>query len=156
MRSIIFLFSILLIFSCSSPKEKIPYVPVMQSNATKIVIYQMMTRLFGNQTTVNKPYGTIEENGVGKFNDINDAALKGIKELGVSHVWYTGVLKHATLTDYTKFGIPLDDPDVVKGRAGSSYAIKDYYDVDPDLAVDVKNRVHEFDQLIERTHKNDL
>ncbi len=66
----------------------------------------MMTRLFGNQTTLNKPYGTLEENGVGKFNDISDAALKGMKELGVSHVWYTGVLEHATLTDYTKFGIP--------------------------------------------------
>jgi len=156
MRSITFLFSILLIFSCSSPKQKIPDVPVMQSSAKKIVIYQMMTRLFGNQTTLNKPYGTIEENGVGKFNDINDAALKGIKELGVSHVWYTGVLEHATLTDYTKNGIPLDDPDIVKGRAGSPYAIKDYYDVDPDLAVDVKNRVQEFEQLVERTHKNDL
>src|SRR6478735_548930 len=156
MRSITFLFSILLIFSCSSPKQKIPDVPVMQSSAKKIVIYQMMTRLFGNQTTLNKPYGTIEENGVGKFNDINDAALKGIKELGVSHVWYTGVLEHATLTDYTKNGIPLDDPDIVKGRAGSPYAIKDYYDVDPDLAVDVKNRVAEFEALLKRTHRKGL
>ncbi|HEV8513466.1 MAG TPA: alpha-amylase family protein [Cyclobacteriaceae bacterium] len=156
MRSITFLLSILLIVSCSSPKEKIPDVPVMQSKAKKIVIYQMMTRLFGNQTVLNKPYGTIEENGVGKFNDINDAALKGIKELGVNHIWYMGVLEHATLTDYTKFGIPLDDPDIVKGRAGSPYAIKDYYDVDPDLAIDVKNRMQEFEQLVERTHKNDL
>src|SRR5258706_14354630 len=156
MRNILFLLLILLTLGCSSPKEKIPEVPLMQSNAKKIIIYQMMTRLFGNQKTVNKPFGTLEENGVGKFNDINDAALKGIKELGVSHVWYTGVLEHALLTDYTQFGIPLDDADVVKGRAGSPYAIKDYYDVDPDLAVDVKNRVQEFDQLIERTHKNDL
>src|SRR6185369_17405827 len=110
--------SIFLICCCSAPKEKIPDVPVMQSQAKKIVIYQLMTRLFGNQTTLNKPSGTIEENGIGKFNDINDAALKGIKELGTTHVWYTGVLEHATLTDYTKFGIPLDDPDIVKGRAG--------------------------------------
>src|SRR6478735_339182 len=152
MRSITFLFSILLIFSCSSPKQKIPDVPVMQSSAKKIVIYQMMTRLFGNQTTLNKPYGTIEENGVGKFNDINDAALRGIKELGVTHVWYTGVIEHALLTDYTAQGIPLDDADVVKGRAGSPYAIKDYYDVNPDLAVNVKERMKEFEQLIERTH----
>src|SRR5258705_6498805 len=128
----------------------------MQSNAKKIVIYQMMTRLFGNQKTVNKAFGTLEENGVGKFNDINDAALKGIKELGVSHVWYTGVLEHAVLTDYTQFGIPLDDADVVKGRAGSPYAIKDYYDVNPDLAVEVKNRMQEFEQLVERTHKAGL
>jgi len=128
----------------------------MQSKAKKIVIYQMMTRLFGNQKTVNKPYGTLEENGVGKFNDVNEAALKGIKELGVTHIWYTGILEHATLTDYSKFGIPNDDADVVKGRAGSPYAIKDYYDVNPDLAVDVKNRVHEFEELIERSHKNNI
>jgi len=156
MRTITFLLSIFLILSCSSPKEKIPEVPLMQSKAKKIVIYQMMTRLFGNQKTVNKPYGTLEENGVGKFNDVNEAALKGIKELGVTHIWYTGILEHATLTDYSKFGIPNDDADVVKGRAGSPYAIKDYYDVNPDLAVDVKNRVHEFEELIERSHKNDL
>jgi len=156
MRSITLLLSILLIFRCSSPKEKIPDVPLMQSKAKKIIIYQMMTRLFGNQTTLNKLHGTVEENGVGKFSDINDAALKGIKELGVTYVWYTGVLEHATLTDYTKFGIPLDDADVVKGRAGSPYAIKDYYDIDPDLAVNVKNRMQEFEELVERTHKNDL
>src|SRR6478735_2182223 len=156
MRSITFLLSILLIFRCSSPKEKIPNVPLMQSEAKKIVIYQMMTRLFGNQTALNKLHGTVEENGVGKLNDINDAALKGIKELGVSHVWYTGVLEHATLTDYTKFGIPLDDPDIVKGKAGSPYAIKDYYDVNPDLAVDVNKRMNEFEALVSRTHEHDL
>jgi len=156
MRLITFLLLIFLILGCSSPKEKIPEVPLMQSKAKKIVIYQMMTRLFGNQKTLNKPYGTLEENGVGKFKDVNDAALKGIKELGVTHIWYTGVLEHATLTDYSKFGIPNDDPDVVKGRAGSPYAIKDYYDVNPDLSVDVKNRMEEFKELIERSHKNDL
>jgi glycosidase len=156
MRTITFLLLIVLIFGCATPKEKIPDAPMMQSKVRKTIIYQMMTRLFGNQKTLNKPYGTIEENGVGKFNDINDVALKSIKELGVTHVWYTGVLEHATLTDYTKFGIPNDDADVVKGRAGSPYAIKDYYDVDPDLAVDVNNRIQEFEQLIERTHKNDL
>src|SRR5258708_5085692 len=156
MRSITALSLLILVLGCTSPKEKIPDVPMMQSKAKKIVIYQMMIRLFGNQKNLNKPFGTLEENGVGKFNDISDAALKGIKELGVSHVWYTGVLEHAVLTDYTKFGISPDDADVVKGRAGSPYAIKDYYDVDPDLAVDVKNRIMEFDQLVERTHKNDL
>jgi glycosidase len=156
MRSILFLLLIFFTLGCSPPKEKIPDVPPMQSKAKKIVIYQMMTRLFGNTKTINKPFGTLEENGVGKFNDISDAALKGIKELGVSHIWYTGVLEHALLTDYTKYGIPLDDADVVKGRAGSPYAIKDYYDVNPDLATEVKNRMQEFEQLIARTHKNNL
>jgi len=116
MRLVTFLF--LIFFSCSSPKEKIPDVPLMQSKAKKTVIYQLMVPAVWKSETVNKLHGTLEENGVGKFNDINDAALKGIKELGVSHVWYTGVLEHATLTDYTQFGIPNDDADVVKGRAG--------------------------------------
>lgn len=121
-----------------------------------MVVYQMMTRLFGNKTAVNKPYGTLAENGVGKFNDINGVALRSIKDLGVTHVWYTGVIEHAVLTDYSKYGIALDDADVVKGRAGSPYAIKDYYDVNPDLAVNVPDRMKEFEQLIERTHTSGL
>lgn len=116
----------------------------------------MMTRLFADTTTTNKPFGTREENGVGKFNDITGKALEGIRELGVTHVWYTGILEHALITDLTAEGIPLDDPDVVKGRAGSPYAIKDYYDVNPDLAVSVPDRMKEFEQLVERTHATDL
>ena len=118
----------------------------------KLIIYQMMTRLFGNKKSLNKKYGTIEENGVGKFNDINDTALKALKDLGTTHVWYTGILEHATMTDYSKFGIKVDDADVVKGRAGSPYAIKDYYDVNPDLAENVEARMQEFEALIQRTH----
>jgi glycosidase len=144
------------VMACSSPKEKIPETPTMPGKSEKMVVYQMMTRLFGNTNATNKPYGTIDENGVGKMNDVNEAALKSIKELGVTHVWFTGIIEHAVLTDYTKFGIPLDDADVVKGRAGSPYAIKDYYDVNPDLAVDVKNRMNEFEQLIDRTHAQNL
>ena len=151
--SLFFLF----ILGCSAPKEKIPDTPLMATaSGSKIVIYQMMTRLFGNQNTTNKTYGTLEENGVGKFNDINETALKGIKELGTTHIWYTGVIEHALLTDYTAFGIPLDDADVVKGRAGSPYSIKDYYDVNPDLAVDVKNRMKEFEALVERTQSQGM
>ena len=146
----------LLLLGCTGPLEKIPDTLPMKSNSRKVVIYQMMTRLFGNQKTTNKPFGTLEENGVGKINDINEAALKGIKALGITHIWYTGVIEHAVLTDYTKFGIPLDDADVVKGRAGSPYAIKDYYDINPDLAVDVPNRMKEFEQLIERTHRQGM
>ena len=148
--------SLLLILGCVTPKDKIPDPTMVQSPGKKTVIYQMMTRLFGNQNSTNKPYGTQAENGVGKFNDVNEVALKGIKELGVTHVWYTGALEHALLTDYSIGGIPLDDADVVKGRAGSPYAIKDYYDVNPDLAVNVKNRMKEFEQLIDRTHAQDL
>jgi glycosidase len=119
----------------------------------KTVVYQVFTRLFGNTNTRNKPWGTLKENGVGKFNDFSVKALQEIKNLGVTHIWYTGVLHHATITDYSKYGISNDHPDVVKGRAGSPYAVKDYYQVDPDLAVDPLNRMEEFEKLIERTHK---
>jgi glycosidase len=157
MKKFVLLLIIAFIGSCTSPKERIPdTMPATQITSSKFVIYQMMTRLFGNTTNTNKKFGTIQENGVGKFNDINDVALEAIKQLGASHIWYTGVLEHAVLTDYTAFNIPLDDADVVKGRAGSPYSIKDYYDVNPDLAVDVKNRMAEFEQLIERTHKHGL
>jgi glycosidase len=148
-------YAIILLFilsACSLPKEKIPPVAVMEKTSGKIVIYQMMPRLFGNKKNMNTPYGTLAENGVGKFNDITPVALKAIRDMGVSHVWYTGVIEHATLSDNTAYGIPLDDADVVKGRAGSPYAIKDYYDVDPDLAVSVTNRMKEFEQLVSRTH----
>ena len=119
----------------------------------KIVLYQIFTRLYGNTNTTRKHGGTIEENGCGKFNDFTPAALRKISELGVSHVWYTGVIRHATMTDYSAYGIPRQHPAVVKGRAGSPYAIADYYDVDPDLACNVDKRMEEFEQLVERTHK---
>lgn len=146
-----------LLFSGCQQKDQIPDATMTSTQQTsKIVIYQMMTRLFSNVNTTNKPWGTLAENGCGKFNDINEAALKGIKNLGATHIWYTGVLEHATLTAYPNDSIPADHPFVVKGRAGSPYSIKDYYDVAPDLAVDVKNRMKEFESLIERTHNNGL
>ena len=119
----------------------------------KIVIYQIFTRLYGNKNETRKQGGTIEENGCGKLNDFTPAVLKRISQMGVSHIWYTGVIRHATMTDYTRYGIPRQHPAVVKGRAGSPYAITDYYDVDPDRAVDVEKRMQEFEQLVERTHK---
>nr|WP_304636782.1 alpha-amylase family glycosyl hydrolase [Pseudoalteromonas sp.] len=127
-----------------------------QAAISKPVVYQVFTRLFGNTNTTNKPWGTLEENGVGKFADFNDAALQGIKELGTTHVWYTGVPRHALVTDYTEYGLSQDDPDVVKGRAGSPYAVKDYYDVNPDLAINPERRLEEFVELINRTHKHGM
>ena len=122
----------------------------------KEVVYQVFTRLFGNTNTNNKPWGTIEENGVGKFNDFTDKALHEIKDLGVTYIWYTGVPHHALIRDYTSIGVSNDDPEVVKGRAGSPYAVKDYYNVNPDLAVNPANRLQEFEDLIARTHKAGL
>lgn len=120
-------------------------------------IYQIFTRLYGAcQPANNLPNGTITDNGVAKFNDFTADTLQRIKDYGFTHVWFTGVLEHATQTDYTRYGIHLDHPWIVKGRAGSPYAIKDYFDVDPDLAEDVPNRMAEFEALLERTHKAGL
>ena len=119
----------------------------------KVVIYQLLPRLFGNTNTTRKENGSLEENGCGKLNDINMTVLKRIRSLGVSHVWYTGVLRHATTTDYTAYGIPSQHAEIVKGRAGSPYAITDYYDIDPDLATVVPERINEWEALISRTHK---
>ncbi|MEM7150101.1 MAG: alpha-amylase family glycosyl hydrolase, partial [Pseudomonadota bacterium] len=151
------LLSTLVVQGCSDDNESTQAKTVVnKTEPVKPVVYQVFTRLFGNTQTANIPWGTKEQNGVGKFADFNDAALKGIKELGTTHVWYTGVLHHALVGDYTEYGISQDDPDVVKGRAGSPYAIKDYYDVNPDLAVNVTNRLEEFSALIERTHDHDM
>lgn len=127
----------------------------IQSNR-KEVIYQVFPRLFGNTNTTNKPWGTIEENGTGKFSDFTDIALQEIKNLGVTHIWYTGVPHHGVIADYSKYGITKDDPDVFKGRAGSPYAVKDYYNVNPDLADDPRHRLEEFKALVNRTHHNGL
>ena len=124
--------------------------------SSKIIIYQVFSRLYGNSCTARKPFGTIEENGAGKFNNFTPSVLKQIREMGVSHVWYTGVIRHATMTDYSSYGIPRQHPAVVKGRAGSPYAIVDYYDVDPDLAVNVGQRMDEFQKLVNRTHRAGL
>lgn len=140
--------------SCTTTKTEQVETPTPEKQ--KHVVYQVFTRLFGNTNTTNKAWGTIEENGVGKFNDFTNVALSELKALGVTHMWYTGVPHHGVIRDYTKFGISNDDPDVFKGRAGSPYAVKDYYNVNPDLAVDPAKRLEEFEALIERTHVNGM
>ncbi len=122
----------------------------------KIIIYQVFTRLFGNRNLTNKRDGSITENGCGKMNDFDDAVLQEIKELGITHIWFTGVIRHATKTDYTAYGIPKQHDAVVKGEAGSPYAITDYYDIDPDIAVDVEHRMQEWEELVNRTHQKGM
>ncbi|HXA10026.1 MAG TPA: alpha-amylase family glycosyl hydrolase [Chthoniobacterales bacterium] len=119
-------------------------------------IYQLFVRLFGNNNETRRPNGSLATNGVGKFNDINDAALASLQKLGISHIWLTGVLQQATGTDYSDIGQPVDDPDLLKGIAGSPYAIKDYFDVCPDYAVDPRKRLAEFKTLLERLHQHRL
>ncbi|WP_430809960.1 MULTISPECIES: alpha-amylase family glycosyl hydrolase [unclassified Carboxylicivirga] len=145
-------FLCLILMACQSkpPKKE------QDTTNGKTVVYQLFTRLFGNTNTTNKPWGTIEENGVGKFSDFNNEALSELKKLGITHIWYTGVPHHAVIRDYTAYGISNDDPDVVKGRAGSPYAVKDYYNVNPDLADNPANRLQEFKALIDRTHQHGM
>ena len=122
----------------------------------KVIIYQVFTRLYGNRNTHRQENGSIEENGCGKMADFTPKVLKDIAQMGISHIWYTGIIRHATTTDYTAYGVPRQHPAIVKGKAGSPYAIADYYDVDPDLAVDVSQRMLEFKSLVERSHEAGL
>lgn len=122
----------------------------------KPIIYQLLPRLFANYTAEPVPNGTIAENGCGKLNSITPKVLKEIRQLGATHVWYTGVIEHAHTPDYSRFGIPVHNPNIIKGKAGSPYAITDYYDIDPDLAVSVPHRMEEFEALVARTHRAGL
>src|SRR6516164_49555 len=119
----------------------------------KPVIYQIVARYFGNTNTTNQQDGTIEANGCGKFADITEIALQALEDLGVTHVWLTGCLRQATLTGYPDVELPSDDPDVVKGRAGSLFAVRDYFDVCPDYARHPANRLDEFVSLVDRIHR---
>lgn len=128
----------------------------MASTTNRIVIYQIFTRTFGNHNLTRKKNGTYEENGSGKMNDINAQVLRQMRGLGITHVWYTGIIRHASATNYSRHGIPTQHPTVVKGKAGSPYAITDYYDVDPDLAENVGRRREELRALLKRTHDEGL
>ncbi len=119
----------------------------------KPVIYQIFTRLMTNRNATCRPGGTLAENGSGKFNDYTPEIIASLRDLGATHLWLTGIIEHAQATDYTAAGIaPADNPYIVKGLAGSPYAIKDYYDVDPDLAENPETRMAEFEALVERIH----
>ncbi len=124
--------------------------PGRNGRRERVRIYQLLPRLFGNTTETRKLHGTIEENGVGKFADLHARALASFRVFGCTHLWLTGVLRHATATDYSPIGLPADDPDLLKGLAGSPYAIKDYFDVSPDLAVVPARRLDEFHALLAR------
>jgi glycosidase len=119
----------------------------------KLVIYQVFPRIFGNRNKTRRKNGSITENGAGKFSSFTPKVLSEIRKNGFTHLWYTGVVEHATQTDYNTCGIAKDHNAVVKGKAGSPYAIKDYYDVDPDLADRIPERMEEFEALIRRTHE---
>jgi glycosidase len=119
-------------------------------------IYQLMVRTFSNTNEARIANGTLVQNGSGRFADINERAMEAFVDMGFSHVWFTGVLQQATSTDWSSAGQPPDDPDILKGRAGSPYAVRDYFDVSPDYAVDATRRLAEFQELVDRTHEAGL
>ena len=121
---------------------------------SKTIIYQMLPRLWGNTASSHKKGGDLSENGTGRFSGVDSATFDYLKSLGVTHVWYTGVIRHATRE--TTHGCSPSSPQWVKGKAGSPYAITDYFDVNPYLADDPANRMEEFEDLVSRTHKAGL
>ncbi|MEG0427423.1 MAG: alpha-amylase family glycosyl hydrolase [Akkermansia sp.] len=114
----------------------------------KPVIYQLFVRHFSNMMRGGVPWGSLQKNGCGRFNDITSDALNQLVKMGITHVWLTGVLRHATQTPHD--GLNEQPSSIVKGIEGSPYAIIDYYDVDPDLAYIPNFRMDEFRDLIER------
>lgn len=117
-----------------------------------VSIYQVLPRLFGNRNTAPVFNGSIDENGTGKMSDFTPHVLAQIKDMGFTHIWYTGLIEHARCTANPECGIQAGNPLIIKGKAGSPYAITDYYDIDPDLADSVPDRLCEFDSLVQRTH----
>ncbi len=128
----------------------------MSQSTEKLIIYQIFPRVFTNTNGNCVPWGTYAQNGSGKLNDLSGHVIRSIKELGANCLWLTGVIEHATKTDFSKYGIAPDNPNVVKGEAGSPYAIKDYYDIDPALAVSVPDRMKEFVNLVKRVHREKM
>lgn len=157
----LFIMALTTVLGCSSGETVNPVSTDVDTDMAttgneRVVIYQLVVRLFSNTTETRVVDGTLEQNGVGTFAGINQAAIDGLKELGVTHVWLTGIPRQATLTDWSDIGMPPDDPDVVKGRAGSFYAIRDYYDTSPDYADDPEQRIEELQALVERLHDNGM
>ena len=120
----------------------------------KSIIYQIFPRYWGDRAGKQKKGGTLDENGCGKFSNIDRESLDYFKSLGVTHLWLTGIVRHAT--GESTGGCTASSPDWVKGRAGSPYAITDYYDVNPYLADVPEKRMEEFKDLLKRVHNAGL
>lgn len=119
-------------------------------------IYQLFVRTFGNKNTAPLFDGDKSQNGCGTFANINDNALESLKSLGITHIWLTGVIRHSSMTAYPELGIKSTNPQITKGKAGSPYSIMDYYDIDPDLAVNPQNRMEEFEETLNRIHEKGM
>lgn len=113
-----------------------------------MLVYQFLPRLWnavGNSTS---------EPRSGKFGDVDERFLGYLSDMGFTHLWMTGVVRHATTVPFD--GCPPSADQVVKGKAGSPYAIVDYYDVNPYMADNVDDRMGEFESLIRRVRLSGL
>ncbi len=152
MKKLLLPTALLAALACTACSSKTAGPEAQTEAEGKMVVYQMMVRLFGNDNTTNTFNGSREQNGCGRMSDITTEALQSIRRLGANYVWYTGILQQASKTDWSAQGLPKQTADVVKGNAGSPYAICDYYAVSPDIADNVATRMEEFEALVQRTH----
>lgn len=139
-----------------STEDQNPQQSLHKQPKEKLIIYQAFPRILTNSNPECKPWGSLEQNGSGHLKDIDSTLIRSIKELGVNCIWLTGIIEHATKTSFEEYGIPADNPNVVKGVAGSAYAIKDYYDVAPAIASDVAGRMKEFTDTVKRIHDEEM
>ena len=119
-------------------------------------IYQLFVRTFGNKNKDVVFDGDKSQNKCGTFVDIDNRALNALKALGITHIWLTGVIRHSSMTSYPELGIKSTNPLITKGKAGSPYSIMDYYDIDPDLAVNPQDRMAEFEDVVARIHEKGM
>ncbi len=154
--TVMVIFGVGVVSGCGGEDSRSEEPPAVVDDEMRPVVYQLAVRLFGNTKGTNEWNGDIVTNGVGKFAHIDETAIREIRDLGATHIWLTGVLQQATHTDYSHIGEPADDPDILKGKAGSFYAVRDYFDVSPDYALDPERRLQEFEQLVERIHDADM
>lgn len=122
----------------------------------KTMIYSYMPRLFRGVAAPLVAGGSYEQNGSGKFADMDEKALQQLRSMGFTHIWPIGVIRHASRCAFPEQGIEADPQATVKGQAGSPYAIADYFDVAPYLAHDPAKRMEEFEALLERSHRMGL
>jgi glycosidase len=99
------------------------------------VIYQLPIRTWGAHSQ-----GLA---GRGKVTDISDEILKKLALFGIDYLWLTGVMEAAS-SDVL-------DEDIIKGDAGSYYAIYDSWDVSPQIGT-----MNEFEDLVKRAHSHGL
>jgi hypothetical protein len=116
--------------------------------ALLLVIYQLMVRTFGNTNETRKTTERSPKTAAEPSTTSSPPRSRRSNPWASPMLWLTGVLEQASGTAYPTR--PADPPDILKGIAGSPYAIRDYFDVCPDYAQDPDKRLDEFKALLDR------